>query len=241
MNIRVPNSQLVAPDVTINGQGVAVLNDSTRELRINPLLPPNNNDFPLLGLTFLTSAYLMADMDRGQFTLWEAVANTTQDVRAVTPSSTCIVAQSPQKLATSTLAPAIPLATDPSPPPSPSANSTIPSRAASVSVGLIAGATIGGVALIVLSALGWTYTHRMKRRRTYRNFTQTTSTSKPHLSKSDDWYGSLRSQELQELPGAAPSELGPSQPHEMGHGALYELGTGLPSPKPPLPPPKSRR
>lgn len=217
------------------------MNDSTRELRINPLLPPNNNDFPLLGLTFLTSAYLMADMDRGQFTLWEAVANTTQDVRAVTPSSTCIVAKSPQESATSTLAPAIPLATDPSPPPSPSANSTIPTRPASVSVGLIAGAAIGGVALIVLFALGWTYMYRRKRRRDHRNFTEATIASKPHLSKSDDWYGSLRSQELQELPGAAPLELGPSQPHEMGHGALYELGTGLPSPKPPLPRPKSRR
>lgn len=240
MNIRVPNSQLVAPDVNINSQGVTVLNDSTRELRINPLVPPNNNDFPLLGLTFLTSAYLMADMDRGQFTLWEAVANTTQDIRAVTPSSTCMVAKSPQESATSTLAPAIPRTTEPSPPPSPTAKSTSPTSHASVSIGLIAGAAIGGVALVVLSALAWIYMHRAKRRRDYHNFTETTSASKPQLSKSDDWYGSLRSQELQELPGEAPHELGPSQPHELGHGALYELGTGLPSPRPPLPPPITR-
>lgn len=241
-NITVPNSQLVTPDVSINSEGVTVLNDSTRELQINPLVPPNNNDFPLLGLTFLTSAYLMADLDRGQFTLWEAVANKTQDIRAVRPSSTCSIANSPQQSATSTRASAIPSATDPSPPSQPSIKSISSTNPAAISIGVIAGAAIGGVALVVVSALGWVYLHRAKRRRDHRNSTETYSTSKPHLAKSSNWHGSLRSQELQELPTEVrPHELGPDQPHEMGFGIPFELGDGLPSPKPPLPPPKTRR
>lgn len=58
---------------------------------INPLLSGHKNagDFPLLGQTFLTSAYIMVDYDKNEFTLWQANATSDEDLVVMLPSSTC--------------------------------------------------------------------------------------------------------------------------------------------------------
>ena len=230
------------PNLSINSQGIIVINDTTRELLINPLEPPNNNDFPLLGLTFLTSAYLMADFDQGQFTLWKAAANETQDIRAVAPSSTCIIANSPQQSATGIQA---------SPGPTFANQSAQPGSSTGISTGGIAGAAVGGVAFVILFALAWRYIRRAKQRRKYHDVPESSAESKTRLSQLIDSQKLMRTHELQELPSEVAQELGPDRPHEMGQGLPhevatgghtipYELDSGLPSPKPLPSVPRSR-
>lgn len=90
----------------------------------------------VLGGPFFSSAYMMVDNDREQFTLWRANPTTDADIVAVTPPG-CIE---------STVA-----AATPSQAPSPSAMpTTTPPSQATVSKGTIIGAVVGGLAGIAL-------------------------------------------------------------------------------------------
>lgn len=83
----IPNHQLVVPDFGVNEQGQPVIfNETTRNVLIASLISPNQNDMPLLGRAFLTSAYLVSDKDRSQFALYSGNPTTSKDLVAIQPS-----------------------------------------------------------------------------------------------------------------------------------------------------------
>ena len=80
LDITIPNHQLVVPDYDIDSYGQTfVKNDSNREVLLSSL-QFNQGDVMVLGLPFFTSAYMMADNDREQFTLWQAQATTKSNI-----------------------------------------------------------------------------------------------------------------------------------------------------------------
>ena len=67
--------------ISFDDNGNTVYNSSIRELLINPLDSTNDNDMPLLGMTFLQAAYLHVNYDENNFILWQA--NPTSDEKLV--------------------------------------------------------------------------------------------------------------------------------------------------------------
>ena len=78
--MRIPNNQLVRPEIDENKDGVQTYNTSTRTVTIDSLQGGNLNDLPLLGQTFLTSSYLFVESDKDSFTIWQADPTSNQDV-----------------------------------------------------------------------------------------------------------------------------------------------------------------
>lgn len=142
LDIRIPNHQLVVPDVYINPEGQQYSPNSTVvEVLINSLQAINVNDMPLFGLPFLSSAYLIVDNDKQQFTLSQSQQTSTSNLVAIGPPACSIPAPSPtSQLLPSVLASPAPIVT-PTPPPS----SGIPK-------GTIAGAVVGGLTIIFICA-----------------------------------------------------------------------------------------
>ena len=108
------------------------------EVLINSLQNINENDMARLGQPFLSSAYLMVDNDKEQFTLWQSKPVTTSNIVAIgppacSPPATTAASPTPKPLS-SVIAPAVHL-----PPP-----------AKSVPKGAIVGGVIGGIAAIAL-------------------------------------------------------------------------------------------
>lgn len=68
------------PDVTIAESGSLHFDPSKRVHCLSPLMSPNKDDMPILGLTFLTSAYLISNHERGEFSLWQANPTTTENI-----------------------------------------------------------------------------------------------------------------------------------------------------------------
>lgn len=91
LEITVPNSQLVVPDVTVSSSGqTQITNSNVREILVYNLEASNVTDMPLLGQVFLTSAYLHVDNDAEQFTLWQArPTNETRLIPVARGSPTC--------------------------------------------------------------------------------------------------------------------------------------------------------
>lgn len=84
LSVRIPNDQLVVPDLKIDPtSGALIANASTPELVLNAIQSVNANDLPQLGRQFLTAAYLMVNQDANQFTLWEANPTANEDFVAV--------------------------------------------------------------------------------------------------------------------------------------------------------------
>ena len=141
--IRIPNSQLVVPDIGISSTGAQTINDTTREVLLNSLQGVNADDIPKLGQTFLTSTYLYVDNEHEQFTLWQSNPTTDRNVIAVGPSAVC----------SSTTA---------------SPTSTLTTQASSAdhkstAVGAIVGGIIGGIAFLSLLALAIFFIFRHKK------------------------------------------------------------------------------
>ena len=142
LDIRIPNHQLVVPDVVINPEGQTYApNSSIAEVLILSLQAINVNDMPLFGLPFLSSAYLIVDNDKQQFTLSQSQKSSISNLVAIDPPACSIPAPSPtsQPLA-SVLASSAPTST-----PTPQPSSGIPK-------GTIAGAVVGGLAITFISA-----------------------------------------------------------------------------------------
>lgn len=224
------------PDLYVNPSGTTYFNDSTRELMLNPLAAPNNNDFPLLGQTFLSSAYMMVNYDTNQFTLWQANATEMQDLVAIAPSSTCKPSNSPQTIVNQTAAASGAPSTQATA--NPPAGAPPPTSTKSLSIGIIAGAACGGLALIVFSLLAGLFIHRARKRKAAKESPTFNLVKSENVHASGYPKGSmiqeLPSEFAQELGPAWPHEMGPGMPHELpggGRGSRYELGSGLPSPK----------
>ena len=179
LKITVANDQLVQEDISIDTAGNTVFNSSTREIMINSLQDINKNDMPLLGMPFISSAYLNVNYDTGTFTLWSARATTEQNLIGIGPTSTgCAIGvhntstSSPIPTETSTVT------SPPSPTPS-----TQP--APHLSTGAIAGIALGGLAgLVGLGLVTWLCFRRIATRKS-KVPRRTGTYYKPELSNSN--------------------------------------------------------
>jgi hypothetical protein len=152
--ITVPNSQLVQTDNVFDTAGNLVYNNSVRELMLNALESVNANDMPLLGMTFLSSAYLSINYDTAEFTLWQANPTTDENILAIDSTGNgCTPVASPvaSSVAASSTA-------------SNSANSH-KSSPSPFPVGAIAGIVVGVVVLIIVGAAFWFCRTRRQRRK----------------------------------------------------------------------------
>jgi hypothetical protein len=86
LEIRLPSSQLVGNQVTINRDGILTINQSTTELNVNVIQGINANDMLMLGRQFFSAAMLMINQDTNSVTLWEATATARQNLVAVDPA-----------------------------------------------------------------------------------------------------------------------------------------------------------
>jgi hypothetical protein len=90
LEITIPNSQLVVPDVQVNQAGqMDIPNSNNREILIYNLETSNVNDMPLLGQAFLTSAYIHVNNDDEEFTIWQANPTKGENLVTVGSQSTC--------------------------------------------------------------------------------------------------------------------------------------------------------
>jgi len=137
----------VVPDVGFTQEGrLAITNDSVREVLINSLTGANKNDLPLIGRSFLSSAYLLVDNDHRQFSLWQSNPTTNQSLVALGPSP---CASSPPIVSSSASTSSI--AAQSSAPPSTTGKPTAASQPASK--GAIGGIVVGVGALVLLVAM----------------------------------------------------------------------------------------
>ncbi len=84
LSVRMPNDQLVVPDVTINNQsGAFVVNTTQPDLVLNSIQAVNANDLTILGRNFLSAVYLMVNQDAGLFAMWKANPTSDLDLVAV--------------------------------------------------------------------------------------------------------------------------------------------------------------
>jgi hypothetical protein len=79
LQVRVPNSQFVLPDMSIDKQtGEVEMNTTVRDVVFYSLQDSMRNLMPGLGRYFLTSSYLMVNHEENSFTLWEANPTTAE-------------------------------------------------------------------------------------------------------------------------------------------------------------------
>ena len=115
--------------------GKAVFNDSTRAVM---LTEQGQTAIPILGSTFLTSAYMMVNLDEHSLTIWEANQTTNEDLHTVNRTSSCQYSPSNQP------------ASGPS----------------GLNGGQIAGIVIGSLLLVTaVEGITWCLLRRRKRRR----------------------------------------------------------------------------
>jgi hypothetical protein len=70
--IRIPNSQLVQPELILDQDGNPQFNGSNVEVLINPIYGNDTSNMPKLGRQFFTAAYLTVNQDAGAFALFQA-------------------------------------------------------------------------------------------------------------------------------------------------------------------------
>lgn len=205
LKVRIPNDQLVIPNLTIDKTTGAILaNASAPELVLNSMQQVNADDLPQLGRQFLSGAYVMVNQDAGQFTLWAAKPTTEEDLVAVNPDNR--VYSSFCAPGASNLGDATQSTSTSSPTQSAASNSNIgqsqrvDDASSGLSSGAIAGIVVGGVAGIALVAAG-VFFAIIKRRRRRRQTIPTPQTAEAFTPKVVD----LTPRAPQELPGTLPN------------------------------------
>jgi hypothetical protein len=168
----------VIPDISVNGEGSTIFNDTTREVLLNPLQDVNKNDIPLLGMTLLTSAYLNVNYDTGSFSLWQATPTTDQKLVGVGKSSSGCRIVSNGTSSTSE-------SSSPSNTAQPTRDSQQDSKKASTAA--LAGIAVGAVAgLAILVAAAFWLVHRRRHQAASQNAQPGDPTfSKPELSSEE--------------------------------------------------------
>ncbi|KAF1980938.1 acid protease, partial [Aulographum hederae CBS 113979] len=141
---RIPNDQFIVPEMKIDDNGTVYYNTSVRNVLIGANLPPNDQDLPVLGRNFFSSAYLMVNSEEETFTLWAANATEEMDLVPITNQKavqTCGFTSSATPIRTAT-------STSRSTSTAESTATSIP-EVRSISAGTIAGAVIGCIAVLV--------------------------------------------------------------------------------------------
>ncbi|KAF2874584.1 aspartic peptidase domain-containing protein [Massariosphaeria phaeospora] len=139
LEIRILNSQLAIPDLTIGGDGRIDGNMSVRDLTLYSLQDINRFDMPRLGRVFFTGAYLWVNNDEETFTIWEANPTTESELVSVTePKSHEECSASSQLIGPST---------------TPTGTATQAAGGTSPTGGTLKGGAIAGIVVGVLVAL----------------------------------------------------------------------------------------
>jgi len=189
----------VVPDYSVDSSGRQSSNATTREILLNSLQDVNSNDMPLLGRTFLTSAYLYVNYDQSEFTLWQANPTTDQNLVAVGSGPSC---------PTTPVTPTTSAGSSPSTPPNPS-----------VPTGAIIGGACGGAAVLgILIGVAFFFRRRSRHVDAAGAYHEEKHELPP---EGKDQYKSHASQGPMELPAFEPRV-------EMGGGMRYEMdGRGI--------------
>lgn len=157
LTVRVPNSEYVRPDVTIDkNTGALQVNDTEPDVAMISLQGSNSNDVIKIGRNFFSAAYIMVNYDAGEFTIWPANQTASQDLVAVDGKGTELDGScSSNENATVTAGGATPSDTDTISTGTSTAESSDSSYNQSTPVGAIAGGVVGGavgIAALVLVA-----------------------------------------------------------------------------------------
>lgn len=232
LNIKVPNEVLVVPDQYIGPDGAVQNNNSADVVLLGPLAGENANDPPIIGMQFLSAAYLMVDLDARTFTLWQA--NPTTETNLVSVGGTCsekpaVNSGSGNSTTSSNSTGSSNGTADGGSTQASAAASPSPSSSG-IPTGTIVGAVIGSALGAALIAAGLVFVI-LRRRRSNRSLNSsdvalTETERKPSVSHTHDWYQDnppgpheAMSNQVVEFPGfqTEPQELGVQQrPFEKG-------------------------
>lgn len=202
----------MVPNYGYSAQGAEVeYNASTvAEVLINSLQDVNKNDIPVLGRSFLSSAYLMVDADNQQFTLAKVNATSAEKIVPIGPPA----CQSPKSIAT-------PTSTT-----STATSTTFPAGThQGVSTGVVAGAVVGGAAVVALCLVALLLLRR--RRRLYQQRLAQMESEKrdsPITGVDQPGFGMIKAEMPSDHTHQPPAEM-PSQRHSPYQLAPYEMAS----------------
>jgi hypothetical protein len=212
LELTVPNSQLVVPDVHIDKQGqMHIPNNTMKEVLVYNLENSNVDDMPLLGQVFLTSVYLHVDNEREQFTLWQANSTTDEDLIAV--QSTSFSACNSTNGASNS-------------------SGQIPSTPSKkkLSAGAIAGAVLSSVLVVAMGFVTWYVLARRKYSRVPSETKRESLLYDTHKEMVVTGCGPMGKSELHATSRIGPQEVEGVQIHEVPPGNVsprYELDANI--------------
>lgn len=107
LSIRIPNNQLILPDLVLDQNGNQQFNSSDVEVMLDALDGDNPSNIPKLGRQFFTSAYLTVNQDAGDFALWQANPTDAVHLLAI-KDPTCQTGSSNGSISTNSTHPSTP-------------------------------------------------------------------------------------------------------------------------------------
>jgi hypothetical protein len=148
ISVKIPNTELVVPDTYIASDGAVQTNTSVRNVVINSLQSENDNDLPVLGRLFMSSAYVMVNQEAGRFSVWQAnTGSKTSEIVAVDKQNNMVSEFCANSTGGSSSATSLPTSSVTPPP---------PNEGSELSGGAIGGIVVGVVAgIAILGAIGF--------------------------------------------------------------------------------------
>jgi hypothetical protein len=143
MSVKIPNTELVVPDTYIASDGAVQTNTSVRNIVINSLHDYNDNDLPVLGRLFMSSAYVMVNHEAGKFSVWQAnTGSKISDIVAVDKQNNMVGEFCSNSTGGSSRATSLP-----------TSSATLPqnesSKLSGGAIGGIVGGAVAGIAILV--------------------------------------------------------------------------------------------
>ncbi|KAH6111002.1 hypothetical protein HBI65_009810 [Parastagonospora nodorum] len=150
ISVEVPNTELVVPDTYIASNGAVQTNTLVRNIVINSLQLDNNNDLPVLGRLFMSSAYVMVNQEAGKFSVWQAnTGSKNSEIVAVDRQNNMISEFCANSTGGSSSAPSLPTSSTASSPQNEGSE-----LSGSAIGGIVAGA-LGGFAILGIIGFFW--------------------------------------------------------------------------------------
>ncbi|KAF2227012.1 aspartic peptidase domain-containing protein [Elsinoe ampelina] len=147
LDIRIPNDQLVLPDISIAETGAMNVNYSKQVVMLDALAAETEMLLPIIGRSFLSSAYVFVNQDAGTFTLWAANATTESDIVPIARDGSIVDTCGLRLVGTD----------------SPESGDTSGSTPARLTIGAIAGIAVGSAAALMVVAAAAFFIIRRRR------------------------------------------------------------------------------
>ncbi|KAM7194042.1 Aspartic peptidase domain containing protein [Naviculisporaceae sp. PSN 640] len=141
LQVRVPNSQFLTPNVEIVGNGSRIVDTSIRQLLMNGV----GEQPATLGRYFFTAAYLMVNHETQSFTMWQANPSTSSNLVAVSESDCPDRGGGGDR------------PNNGNPNSGPGAAGADPEPESKPSIGAIAGGVVGGVAALIAVVVAYVF------------------------------------------------------------------------------------